>query len=77
MVVRKLSGVFFMKKEYSYKILNSESRTFVQEFLNTKKVDGAFFTLEAIIKGTPHHEYKPLFRRIKNWLEKNYPELLL
>lgn len=63
---------------YSYKISYSGSTTYVQEFLNGKKIDGRFISINMIInKVKPHRNYKALKNRIERWLKENHPELLI
>lgn len=64
---------------YTYQFFNhASSKTYVQEFLNGKKVEGGFLSLNLILENIePHRDYKALKNRIKRWILYNHPELFL
>ena len=62
---------------YTYQFSNRNGVTYIQEFQDHKKVDGRFLSLHNIINDDIHRDYKALKNRIKNWLIRNHPELLI
>ena len=64
--------------KYTYQFVNRNEITYIQEFKNDIKVDGGFMSLDYITNNIdPHRDYKALKNRIKRWIQKEYPELLI
>ena len=64
--------------KYTYKIFKWQERTFIQEFENDKKIQGAYVSLSNVRGVTNTYNLKSdLHFRIRSWLLNNYSELII
>ena len=65
--------------KYTYQFFNSAYGIYIQEFKNGEKQIGRFMSLNTILNKhfKPHRDYKALNNRIKRWIEKEHPEILI
>jgi hypothetical protein len=63
---------------YTYNIFKWRERTFIQEFENDKKIQGAYVALSNVINtNNTYYSKSDLHYRIRKWLLEDHPELMI
>jgi hypothetical protein len=64
--------------KYTYEVFKWQERTFIQEFENDEKIQGAYVALSNVMGVTNTYNLKSdLHFRVRTWLLKNHPELII
>ena len=67
-----------MNENYSYKMFKWQGITFIQEFENGEEIQGAYAALSKVIDTrNTYYSKSHLHSRVRKWLLKNHPELML
>ena len=63
---------------YTYKIFTWQKRSFIQEFQNDKEISGNYVSLSSVVNtNNTYFKGSKLHHRVRKWLLKNHPELLI